>query len=117
MLDFIQENFVAVISTTIATFAISVLTWVIRMFGGVIAASRADLRDKIRRFGKFYILTNEITMEERNDLADLYGVYHKRLHGNGTVTEIFEQCMELPIVPERTKWNPYYVAQEGFVPS
>lgn len=115
MLETIQENIVAIICSGVASFAAGVLVWAVRMFNGIIAAMRADLRDKIRRFGKFYILTDEITMEERNDLGELYDAYHNKLHGNGTVTEIYEQCMELRIVPERTKWNPYYIGQDGYI--
>lgn len=114
MLEVIRDNLVAIICSGVATFAAGVLVWVVRMFNGMIAAMRADLRDKIRRFGKFYILTGQITMEERNDLGELYDVYHGKLHGNGTAKEIYEQCMELRIVPERTKWNPYYVGVDGF---
>lgn len=114
MLEIIRENIVAIICSGVASFAAGVLVWIVRMFGGMIAAMRADLRDKIRRFGKFYILTGEITMEERNDLGELYDIYHKKLHGNGNAAEIYEECMELPIVKERTKWNPYYVGKDGY---
>ena len=114
MLDLIQNNLVEIYCAGVASFASGVLIWAIRMFNGMIAAMRADLRDKIRRFGKFYILTGEITMEERNDLGELYDVYHNKLNGNGTAAEIFEQCMELRVVSERTKWNPYYVGKDGF---
>lgn len=116
MLETIQENIVAIICSGIATFAAGALVWAIRMFNSIIIALRADMRDKIRRFGKFYILTGEITMEERNDLSEMYDVYHNRLHGNGTVAGIYEECMELPIVPKRTKWNPYYVGKDGYIP-
>lgn len=115
MLEIVQENIIEIICAGVASFAAGALLWAIRMFNGMIAAMRADLRDKIRRFGKFYILTGQITMEERNDLGELYEVYHGRLHGNGTAAEIYEECMELPIVAERTKWNPYYVGKDGFV--
>ncbi len=115
MWNMIQENMVAIICSGVASLAAGVLVWAVRMFNSVIITLRTDMRDKIRRFGKFYILTNQITMEERNDLSEMYDVYHNRLRGNGIVTGIYEECMELPIVPERTKWNPYYVGTDGYI--
>lgn len=52
-------------------------------------------------------------MEELEDLGEIYKGYHD-LGGNGTITEIYERCLDLPIVKERTKWNPYYVGKDGF---
>lgn len=115
MLETIQENVVAIICSGVASFAAGTLVWVIRTFNSVIIALRTDMCDKIRRFGKFYILTGQITMEERNDLSEMYDVYHNRLHGNGAATSVYEECMELPIVKERTKWNPYYVGTDGCI--
>ena len=114
MLEVVRDNLVAIICSGIASIAAGVMVWIVRMFSGIIVALRTDMRDKIRRFGKFYILTGQITMEERNDLSEMYSAYHNRLHGNGTVTPIYEECMELPIVKERTKWNPYYVGKDGY---
>lgn len=113
MIEIIQENVVAVICSGIASFAAGTLIWVVRRLKGLFVAVRADSRDKIVRFGKFYILTEQITMEELESLGEIYNGYHA-LGGNGTVTEIYERCKELPIVKERTRWNPYYVGVDGF---
>ena len=41
---------------------------------------------------------------------DLYR--HSQFYRNGTGTELYERCKDLPIVEKRTKWNPYYVSKE-----
>ena len=97
-----------------ATFVTGTLVWVIRKLKGLFIAVRADSRDKIRRFGKFYVITNQITPEEREDLSEIFAGY-SGLGGNGAVKELYEECMELPIVPQRTKWNPYYVGKDGYI--
>ena len=115
MLEVIRDNLVAIICSGVASFAAGALVWIVRRFKGLTVAVRADSRDKIRRFGKFYILTNQITLEEREDLSEIYKGY-RGLGGNGAVKELYEECMELPIVPKRTKWNPYYVGKDGYTP-
>lgn len=114
MLELIQENLVAIICSGITGFAAGVLVWAIRRMKSLFVAVRADSRDKIRRFGKFYVITNQITVEEREDLSELFNGY-SGLGGNGAVKELYEECMELPIVPQRTKWNPYYVGRDGYI--
>ena len=112
MWETIQENMVAIICSGVASSQLARwYGWVKRM-RGLFVAVRADSRDKVRRFGKFYILTNQITMEELEDLGEIYKGYHS-LGGNGTITEVYERCLDLPIVKERTKWNPYYVGKDG----
>lgn len=113
MWETIQENMVAIICSGVASFAVGTLVWVVKRMRGLFVAVRADSRDKVRRFGKFYILTNQITMEELEDLGEIYKGYHS-LGGNGTITEVYERCLDLPIVKERTKWNPYYVGKNGY---
>ncbi len=112
MWNMIQENMVAIICSGVASLTAGVLVWVVKRMRGLFVAVRADSRDKVRRFGKFYILTNQITMEELEDLGEIYKGYHS-LGGNGTITEVYERCLDLPIVKERTKWNPYYVGKDG----
>lgn len=114
MLEVIQENVIAIICSGVASFAAGTLVWAIKKFKGFSKLLRADSRDKIMRFGNFYILTNEITPAEFDSLTDIYEGYHD-LGGNGAVTEIYERCKELPMVRERTKWNPYYVGTDGYI--
>ena len=70
-------------------------------------AEKVNCREKIRRFGEFYVTTNQITVEEYDDLKEIYDAYHA-LGGNGTMTELVERCKNLPVVPVRTVRNPYY---------
>lgn len=121
MWEIIQEHIVGIICSGVASFATGTLVWAIKKFKQQIKmqeslciAVRADSRDKIRRFGKFYVITNQITPEEREDLSELFSGY-SGLGGNGAVKELYEECMELPIVPQRTKWNPYYVGTDGYI--
>ena len=121
MLEMIQEHIVGIICSGVASFAAGTLAWAIKKLKGLCMtqeslciAVRADSRDKIRRFGKFYIVTNQITPEEREDLSEFFEGY-SRLGGNGAIKELYEECMELPIVPQRTKWNPYYVGTDGYI--
>lgn len=114
MLEMIQEHLVGIICSGVASFAAGTLVYIMKRLNGFFMAVRADSRDKIMRFGKFYILTNQITAAEMESLTDIYEAYHA-LGGNGVVTEIYERCLDLPMVPERTKWNPYYVGTDGFL--
>lgn len=103
MIDAILNNFVeitcgAVLAALIAFF---------RMLKGLISAVMAISHDTLYRHGEFYVLTNEITVEEMKNMEYIYRGYHA-LGGNGTGTELYEKCKELPVVDRRTKWNPYY---------
>ena len=111
MLSAIQEHIVGIICSGVASFAAGTLVWAIKKFSGLFQAVKANSHDKLFRYGKFYILSGEITLEELESLEERYNGYHG-LGGNGTGTEIFEKCKELPVVKERTKWNPYYVGKE-----
>ena len=81
--------------------------YIYKRLKGLFQAVKANSHDKLFRYGKFYILSNEITMEELQSLEEIYKGYHG-VGGNGTGTEIMERCRELPLVQERTKRNPYY---------
>ena len=76
----------------------------------IISGGKSKQHDKLFRYGNFYIVTGEITLEELESLEEIYQGYHG-LGGNGTGTAIIEKCRKLPIVKERTKWNPYYVGK------
>lgn len=56
----------------------------------------ALLHDRIYQSARTYLYRGEITLEELNNLRHLYEPYHER-GGNGTGTELFERCTELPI--------------------
>ena len=111
MLEIIQSNVIEVVSTTIVTVAVGILVGIVRKLRWLFVGVRADLKDKIIRFGEFYILTNQITIEELENLTELYKAY-AGLKGNGTTKEVYERCRELPIVDERTEFNPYYTERK-----
>lgn len=114
MLDIFQEHLIEFICTGLMSGTAAVVLWAIRRLKSFFVVVRADSRDKIIRFAKFYILTNEITYEELESLTDIYKGYAE-LGGNGVAKEFYERCLELPMVSERTKWNPYYVGKDGYI--
>lgn len=69
--------------------------------------------DMLYRNGKFYIHSKQITIDELKNLEYLYASYHA-LGGNGTGTEIYEKCKELPVVEKRTVMNPYYTGKKEY---
>lgn len=74
---------------------------------GITKATYVINRDKLFRFSRFYIETNQITLEEKEDLRLIYDAY-KGLGGNHAGDDLFRQAMALPTVSERTEFNPYY---------
>lgn len=111
MAEIIQENFISIICAGIASIAAGIMAWCVKKLKGLVWSVMAIGHDKLYRFGEFYILTNQITVKELENLEHIYRGYHA-LGGNGTGTEIFEKCKELPVVDKRTKYNPYYTRQE-----
>ena len=111
MLDLIQNNIIAIVCSGVASFAAGTLIWEIKKSKALFQAVKANSHDKLFRYGNFYIVTGEITLEELESLEEIYQGYHG-LGGNGTGTAIIEKCRKLPIVKERTKWNPYYVGKD-----
>lgn len=68
---------------------------------------------QLYRTCEFYIYTNQITLNELKNLEYLYNGYHA-LGGNGTGTELYEKCKDLPVVERRTKFNPYYTGKKEY---
>lgn len=114
MWESILENWIEIFCAGVASFAAGTLAWVIQRFRALTIAVRANGHDRLFRYGQFYIETNQITFEEMETLTEIYQGYHG-LGGNGTGTEIYEKCKELPVVKVRTKWNPYYVGKDGYI--
>lgn len=110
MIDVILNNLVEVTCVTLVTAVFGVMGYILKKAKGLVEAVLAMNHDQLYRQGEFYILTNEITVSELRNLEYLYNGYHA-LGGNGTGTEIFEKCKELPVVDRRTKYNPYYTAR------
>lgn len=111
MLQFIQEYYVEVMCTILTATVIGFIKYAVKIVKGIVTSTLAIGHDKLYRFSEFYILTNQITLDELKNLEHIYEGYHA-LGGNGTGTELFERCKELPIVEKRTRHNPYYIYQE-----
>ena len=107
MVDLILNHIVEIVCTTITGGVFAMISLLYRRIKGLIEAVMAINHDQLYRMGEFYILTNQITVNEMKNLEYLYRGYHA-LGGNGTGTEIYEKCKELPVVDRRTKYNPYY---------
>lgn len=74
-----------------------------RLDSGVLAINH----DRLYQACTFFILTGEITVDELKNLEYLYEGYHA-LGGNGTGTELYEKCKDLPIVEKRIKRHESY---------
>ena len=104
MLEDISENIISILCTIIMTGAIGVITRLFAQFRGLSQAVMAINHDRLYQACTFYILKNQITIDELKNLNYLYEGYHT-LGGNGTGTELYEKCKDLPIVEKRTKWH------------
>lgn len=67
----------------------------------VARATRALLRDNIYEHAKMYIERGHATLDDKRYIERLYALYHS-LGGNGTVTSIYDDVMELPTTDRRT---------------
>lgn len=107
MLQTISDNIVNILCTVILTGAIGVVTHLFRQFKGLNEAVLAINHDRLYQACTFFILTGQITVDELKNLEYLYKGYHA-LGGNGTGTELYEKCKDLPIVEKRTVWHESY---------
>lgn len=107
MLELLMNNIVSVTCATVTAGVLGLIVVCFKRLQGLVAAVLAINHDQLYRQGEFYILTDQITVSELRNLEYLYSGYHA-LGGNGTGTEIYEKCKELPVVERRTKYNPYY---------
>lgn len=111
MIEIIKEYYVEFLCTVLTGAVIWFIKYASKFIKGMVTSTLAIGHDKLYRFSEFYILTNQITLDELKNLEHIYEGYHA-LGGNGTGTELFERCKELPIVDKRTKRNPYYMCEE-----
>lgn len=107
MLQTMGENFINILCTVIMTGAVGVITHLFRQFKGLNEAVLAMNHDRLYQACTFFILTGQITVDELKNLEYLYNGYHA-LGGNGTGTELYEKCKDLPIVDKRTVWHESY---------
>jgi len=60
-------------------------------------ADRVILHDRIKYLGRAYIRAGKVSFEDRKDLADMHGIYHNELGGNGNLDQLMANVMELPL--------------------
>jgi len=60
-------------------------------------ADRVILHDRIKYLGRAYIRAGKVSFEGRKDLADMHGIYHNELGGNGNLDQLMANVMELPL--------------------
>ena len=111
MLDIIINYYTELMCTVLVAGFVAVVKYFYGMIKGGTKLMLAMGHDKLYRFSEFYIQTNQITLTELKNLEHIYNGYHA-LGGNGTGTELYERCKELPIVEKRTKYNPYYTSHK-----
>lgn len=111
MLDIIVNYYTELMCTILVGGAVAVTKYIHKILKCGTKLMLAIGHDDLYRFSEFYIQTNQITLRELKNLEHIYNAYHA-LGGNGTGTELYERCKELPIVEKRTKYNPYYTEQD-----
>ena len=62
----------------------------------VVAGLKGLTVDRVRYLGRCYILDEKITLEDRENLEDMYRAY-KALGGNGHLETIISEVRKLPI--------------------
>lgn len=76
MVDLIQENFISILCAGIAGVATGIMANLYRKINGLIMSVMAMGHDDLFRYAEFYILTNEITVKELENLEHIYKGYH-----------------------------------------
>lgn len=107
----ISEHFISILVTVTCGSVIGCLRYIIKYFKGIVNCNLAMSHDHIYKYAKFYITSGQITVEELSNLRYIYEAYHS-IGGNSTGTALFEKCTKLPVVQERTVWNPYYISKD-----
>lgn len=65
------------------------------MLGAQLCLMRKELIHECEK----YIQRGKITLYGKDSIRKMYQIYHK-LGGNGTVTDLYKQAMELPLIEE-----------------
>ena len=77
IIDLIIENIIGIVCAGLFAYGAKILLKIFTSLKGVMNAEKVNCREKIRRFGEFYITTNQITVEEYDDLKEIYDAYHE----------------------------------------
>lgn len=63
----------------------------------LVTAQKVLLVDRVRYLGRAYIEAGHITLEDKENLVDMYKAY-KALGGNGHLETVMDEVMHLPVV-------------------
>ena len=112
VIDLITKNFIEIVCAGAMGVAAGFIVKTYHKLSALFKAEKVNLREKLIRFGEFYILTDQATATELESYDEMFQAY-TALGGNGYVKELYEKVMNLPIVAERTIRNPYYIGGEN----
>ena len=104
MLEIIRDNFLEFFCASAAAAPSALIIRLYNRFRGLLTAVLAINHDRLYQVCSFYLRTGQITVEELKNLEYLYKGYHA-LGGNGTGTELYIKCRELPLTEKRTRWQ------------
>ena len=112
VIDLITKNFVEIVCASVMSVAAGFIVKIYHKLQALFKAEKVNLREKLMRFGEFYILTNQITTAELESYEEMYDAYDA-LKGNGPAEEMHEKVKEVPVTAIRTIRNPYYIGGEN----
>lgn len=67
-----------------------------RRLGNLEVGQQVILHDRLKFLGKAYLKDKEISLDDRDDFNKMYDAYHA-LGGNGNITALKGQIMQLPL--------------------
>lgn len=68
----------------------------------LLEAQKVLMIDQVRHLGECYIIRGHITLDEKEDLVEMYQAY-KNLGGNGHLKTVMEEIGRLPMHGEEVK--------------
>lgn len=111
IIDLITKNFVEIVCAGVTSVAAGFIVKTYHKLQALFKAEKVNLREKLMRFGEFYVLTKQITTAELDSYEEMYEAY-TTLKGNGPAEEMHEKVKEVPVTAVRTIRNPYYIGGE-----
>ena len=112
VIDLITKNFIGIVCAGVMGVAAGFIAKTYHKLLALFKAEKVNLREKLIRFGEFYILTDQATATELESYEEMFESY-TALGGNGYVKELHEKVTALPVVAVRTIRNPYYIGGEN----
>ena len=98
MTEFIVKYYVEMLLTISATALTTGCIWLYNRFRSISESNLALLHNELYQLSEFYIKRKWASVNDKVNIEFLYKPY-KKLGGNGTCANLYEQCMNLPIFP------------------